>query len=104
MAAIEKRYIEDVLKPLGFTGSFEEFVRKVQVDQRFFVESAERLKGLYEEKCKEVKRVIPRFFSRSPKSPLINRAQDSGSSSLLPGWDGRRFASWKVLCEHTKCE
>ena len=70
VAAIEKRYIEDVLKPLGFTGSFEEFVRKVQVDQRFFVESAERLKGLYEEKCKEVKRVIPRFFSRSPKSPL----------------------------------
>ena len=98
VASIEKRYIEDVLNPLGFTGSFEEFVAEIQLDKRFFVESAEELKGLYEEKCKEIESVIPRYFSRSPKSPLSveNRTVGPAAYYLAGTADGKRPGKFYV--------
>ena len=98
VATIEKRYVEDVLKPLGFTGSFGEFVAKIQTDQRFFVDSPEKLKSLYEEKCKHVEKVIPKYFSRSPRSPLSIEHRTVGPAAyyLAGTADGSRPGKFYV--------
>ena len=81
VARIEARYQNDVLKPLGFKGSFADFVAECQDPSsgHYYTDPDELLQG-YRDLCDDIRKELPRFFDEFPESPLEVVAKDAASA------------------------
>lgn len=68
VAAIEEKYKQDVLIPLGFDeNDFASFVEHANADPQFYVASTETLLAHYQAACDEIHLIMPTFFNEIPK-------------------------------------
>jgi Bacterial protein of unknown function (DUF885) len=71
VARIEKRYRDDVLKPLGRSSdSFDQFVEDLRSDKSHCVSSPDELLDGYRAELKAIQEKMPQFFADFPKSAL----------------------------------
>jgi uncharacterized protein (DUF885 family) len=91
--------MEEVRRSTGFGGDFAAFVRFLNTDKRFFVDSEEALLMRYRDAVKRAEPELPRLFAELPRAPLGVRAYpafigpDAAASYAGPSQDGTR-AGW----------
>lgn len=61
--------MEAVQKEVGFQGSFAEFVRHLNTDERYFHKSPEALLAGYRDIAKRIDAELPRLFADLPRAP-----------------------------------
>lgn len=78
---IERRYQKDVLQPLGFKGSFSEFVASCHdpAQGHFFTDQNALLDG-YRSLCADIQKVLPKYFDKFPNSPLEIVSKDMATA------------------------
>jgi uncharacterized protein (DUF885 family) len=68
VASIRKE-MDKVIAETGFTGSFDEFVKFLRTDPRFYYTKAEDLLAGYRDICKRIDPQLPALFGRLPRLP-----------------------------------
>lgn len=93
VAAIEARYVSDVLVPLGYKkDQFKNFIADAQMDSKYHVENPADLKRAYEVMCSAIAKILPDFFNEFPNSPLSIETRTAGPAAyyLAGTADGKR--------------
>ncbi len=91
--------MDEVRRTSGFQGDFSAFVRFLNSDKRFFVDSEEALLMRFRDAAKRVEPELPRLFVQLPRAPLGVRAYpafmgpNAAASYTGPSQDGSR-AGW----------
>lgn len=89
VAKIEARYLTDVLRPLGYAETAEDFARfieHVRTAPEFYVKTPEELLNVYRKCCDEIAVAMPQYFSEIPKTPLeITSKQNGPAAYYLTG-------------------
>eukprot|EP00756_Hemistasia_phaeocysticola_P049326 Hpha_TRINITY_DN23790_c0_g1::TRINITY_DN23790_c0_g1_i1::g.93132::m.93132 len=94
VSRIKQRYATDVMAPLGFSGTFAEFVEGVRADEAHVYSTQGELLDGYRALCAEIEGVLPAFFEKFPVSPLeiVSKNNESAPAAYyLAGTpDGKR--------------
>lgn len=101
VARIEKRYVDDVLTPLGYKpDEFEKFVEFVRTDKQFYVSSSAELLSKYKEMCAKISKILPDYFNEIPTSPLdiVEKSVGPAAYYLAGTADGSRPGKFSVNC------
>jgi len=61
--------MEEIVKEVGFQGSFEEFLTKLRTDKQFYYDTPEELLNGYLALCKRVDPQLPKLFKTLPRIP-----------------------------------
>ncbi|MGH9391832.1 MAG: DUF885 domain-containing protein, partial [Vicinamibacteria bacterium] len=64
-----RRQMEDIVRKVKFKGDFDDFVKFLRTDQRFYYKSAEELLEGYRDICKRVDPQLILFFGTLPRMP-----------------------------------
>jgi uncharacterized protein (DUF885 family) len=103
VAKIEQRYKEEVLKPLGFkSDDFAGFVEHARTDPKFYVKTSEELLEIYRKQCNLIHEVMPKFFNKTPRSPMEITSKNAGPAAyyLAGTADGTRPGRFYVNTSH----
>ncbi len=89
--------MQQVIQSVGFSGSFEEFLRFLRTDPQFYFETPEELFEAYAATAKRIDPELTRLFGRLPRMPYGVRAIPAISAPNTttayyqgPSMDGRR--------------
>ena len=66
-----QREMDGVRRELGFTGTLPQFFEHIRTDPRYHPKTREELTKGFADVGKQVDALIPRYFSRTPKTPLL---------------------------------
>ena len=94
VAKIEGRYRSEVLLPLGFGASAEEFIRFVEFvrhDPQFYVSTPDQLLDVYRKTCDEISAIMPRYFNEIPRTPLEITSKQVGPAAYYLTGTGYQF-------------
>jgi prolyl oligopeptidase len=61
--------MESIIREVGFTGTFAEFLTMLRTDRRFYYESPVELMAAYRDVCKRIDPELPRLFKHLPSIP-----------------------------------
>jgi uncharacterized protein (DUF885 family) len=61
--------MESIVREVGFTGTFAEFLTMLRTDRRFYFDSPAELMAAYREVCKRIDPALPRLFKHLPRTP-----------------------------------
>ncbi len=61
--------MEAIVKEVGFTGTFPEFLASLRTDDQFYFKDAQELLRAYQALCKQVDPQLPRLFRKLPRIP-----------------------------------
>jgi uncharacterized protein (DUF885 family) len=103
VAAIEERYKNDVMIPLGFDPEkFVEFVEYARNDKQYYVSTPEQLLEKYHVMCDKIAEIMPNYFKEIPKSPLEMLPKQGGPAAyyLAGTADGKRPGRFYVNVSH----
>lgn len=98
---IEKRYIHDILLPLGYKeNEFDKFIEFVKHDKQFYVKTSEELLSHYKNMCTKISEIMPNYFNEIPKSPLeiVQKSVGPAAYYLAGTADGTRPGRFYVNC------
>ena len=80
VSAIESRYKNDVMIPLGFDPEdFPAFIAHTKGTKEYFVSSTEALLDHYRAACAAIEKVLPKYFAEFPRSPLMITSKMQGT-------------------------
>jgi len=101
VARIESRFQNDVLKALGFEGSFEEFTASLKSNSEFIYSTEEELLAGYKELVDQITEQLPLFFKTLPKGKLEVVKKNSGPAAYYFAGtpDGKRPGRFYVNVE-----
>jgi uncharacterized protein (DUF885 family) len=103
VAKIESRYLSDVLRPLGYAETAEDFARfieHVRTAPEFYVKTPEELLNTYRKCCGDIAEVMPQYFNEIPKTPLeITSKQNGPAAYYLTGMKCTFAHVWICLVE-----
>jgi uncharacterized protein (DUF885 family) len=103
VARIERRYVDDVLAALGFSGSFADFVAAIKSPNSgfYFATESELLQG-YTALTARIQSLLPTYFRRLPASPLeivpMHKASAPAAYYMQGTSDGTRPGRFYVNC------
>ena len=61
--------MQEVMKQVGFKGTFMEFLEHLRADQRYYYRDPNRLLAEYKAICRRIEPKLPKMFGRLPKTP-----------------------------------
>lgn len=61
--------MQEVMKQVGFKGTFIEFLEHLRADQRYYYRDPNRLLAEYKAICRRIEPKLPKMFGRLPKTP-----------------------------------
>jgi prolyl oligopeptidase len=64
----------EIIQETGFEGSFDQFVKFLRTDERFYFTEPEDLLVAYRDICKRMDAALPRLFGKLPRAPYGVRA------------------------------
>ena len=103
MANIERRYVADVLTPLGMSSSdFDSFVESMRNDSKFYVSTPQQLLDTYKSLTNEINDIMPKYFKDMPSSPLDIASKQGGPAAyyIAGTADGKRPGRFYVNVSH----
>jgi len=104
VARIEQRYQADVMAPLGFAGTFEEFVAQCKGDKTLHYDTEAQLLDGYQKLSDRIAEVLPGYFAEFPASKLeivSKQSETAPCAFYLSGTpDGSRPGRFYVNVSH----
>jgi len=64
-----RRQMEEIVRKVGFSGTFDDFTKFLRTDRRFYYTSAEELLRGYRDICKRIDGELPKLFWTLPRLP-----------------------------------
>ena len=74
----------DVKNMLGFEGTLEDFQHYLKEDAKFSFSSADEMMQYYEGICKEIKNILPNYFTKLPKAKYIITEMNDHVAPTMP--------------------
>ena len=85
-----RKEMGEVIRDIGFTGSFADFLRFLRTDRRFYAKSAEELLRRAAWICKRMDGQLPAFFGRLPRQPYT---VEPVPDAIAPKYTSGRYVS-----------
>ncbi|MGI9551808.1 MAG: DUF885 domain-containing protein [Aurantibacter sp.] len=83
-----KEKMEDIIKELGFEGSFADFLNFLRTDKQFYAKTPEELLMIARDMAKRADGQLPRFFKTLPRKPYGVAAVPD---AIAPKYTGGRY-------------